>query len=299
MNAAQRNHLARSLLPDTAFRHIGIMVMFMAVLMMFAGFGFVAVSGIIQGWTQDIDNTMTVEIPAYDAATGHLVDEQALDDAVQNILDSLAYDPAVLSAQPVSVQDLKERMTLSAATFPKAGGEYGIPLPRFITLRLHPDRAAGTIDRLSANIRSTGQNIIVKTHRDWLADIHETAFILRAVFGGLAVSILIVTGFIITGVVRTQLKASADTVTLFHLMGAQSFIIASLFQKAVLSPVGKGALIGMIAALLAVLPVAALMNFNPYSLNIWLLAPITFLLFMTLAALTTQITVLSNLREAP
>lgn len=301
MKSTQQKHLAQSLLPDTAFRHIGVMVMFMAVLMTFSGFGFIAVTGIINGWTRDIDNTLTIEIPAYDAMTKTVRTTTTMDHLVNRVTNAVRHDPLVVSVDVYTDDDLQNRMIL--AQIPRrpnsTPSEFDIPLPRFLTVHLHPDRLDKGAARLGKVIQSVSPDIIVKTHEDWMNDINETASVLRIVFGGLGVSILIVTGFIITGVVRTQLRASSDTIALFHLMGAQSYTIAALFQRAVLSPVAKGALAGLILGLIALIPVTSAMNLSGFSWNIWLLGPITFLLFMILSALTTQGTVLSNLREMP
>lgn len=300
MKAAQRKHLAKSLLPDTAFRHIGVMVMFMAVLMIFSGFGFIAISGVISGWSHDIDNTLSIEIPAYHGVTQSIKTPEMMDNTATSFVKAIQYDPLVVSIDEYAQDDMRQRLSLQ---IPMAGVEgaddYAVPLPRFYTVRIHPDRAEGSINRLKKIIENVAPDIIVKTHEEWLKEINQTATILRMVFGGLVISILIVTGFIITGVVRTQLRASADTVTLFHLMGAQSYIIAGLFQRAVLSPVTKGAFIGLLIGLAALTPVTIYLDLNAYAGNVWLLAPMTLLLFMVLSAITTQLTVLSNLREMP
>jgi|GEM_PF-1666950 len=301
MKPTQRKHLAQSLLPDTAFRHIGVMVAFMALLMTFAGSGFIAVTGVINGWTFDINNTLTIEIPAHDKQSQTVRDTSIMDQLTTQVKNALQHNPLVVSIDLYTDNDLQSRMVL--AQIPQSpnnmASEFDIPLPRFMTVHLHPDRLDKSATRLEKIIQSVSPDIIVKTHEDWVKDIHDATIILRLVFSGLGISILIVTGFIITGVVRTQLKASLDTIALFHLMGAQSYTIAALFQRAVLSPVAKGALTGLLLGLTALIPISSVMHLSEFSWNIWLLEPIIFLLFMILATLTTQITVLSNLREMP
>lgn len=132
-----------------------------------------------------------------------------------------------------------------------------------------------------------------------MKDIQHTAHSLQFVFTSLALSILIVTAVVITGVVRTQLKASMDTVNLIHLMGAPSSTIAQLFQNAVTKTVFKGCSIGLILLGLTVSPLVVLLNYEGSILEFWKILPIILCIFIALSAIVTRLSVASALREMP
>ncbi|PCI01361.1 MAG: hypothetical protein COB76_01500, partial [Alphaproteobacteria bacterium] len=59
----------QTLLPSVSFRHIGIMVFLMSILMASAAFGFVSVSHIVKGWLNDTQDILSLEIPVFNEET--------------------------------------------------------------------------------------------------------------------------------------------------------------------------------------------------------------------------------------
>ena len=81
------------IMPSSAFRHIGVMVMFMYIMTSFSLIGFLSVKNITQGWTTGFHDTLTVEIPAFDVEMNYVFDEAAMKQDVDKIRNYLKNDP--------------------------------------------------------------------------------------------------------------------------------------------------------------------------------------------------------------
>lgn len=277
-----------TLLPPHVFRHIGIMVFFMSILMGFSAYGLIAVSTIIHGWTKDIENSMMIEIPAFDPRTENVLNQSDVEQSLIKIQSYVKNDPIVTNIEVTRPHN--------ETNIPK---DFDIPVPLFITLSLHKDRANNAEERLIDNIKQNVPTAIFKTQGDWMKDIQTTANTLRFVFSGLGLSILFVTGFVITGVVRSQLKASMETVTLIHLMGGTSSTISRLFQKAIMTSIIIGCFFALILIGFLVSPLAAFLDFEGSLLSFWATLPAVLGAFILLSYCVTGLTVSLALREMP
>lgn len=277
-----------TLLPANIFRHIGVMILFMSILLGIAAFGFVAVSTIIRGWTKDIENTMSIEIPAFDGQRETVHSQEYVNQSAKQITLALQNDPAITRINittPDTDQDIDP--------------QFNIPVPAFITVTLHPARADNTEQRIVENIKTVQPAALIKAPSTWVKDIESTARTLQLVFTGLAASIIAVTTFVIIGVVRTQLKSSMDTVNLIHLLGAPASTISALFRKAVTTTVARWCFFGLAGLGFAVSPLVVFLDYQGSVLLFWGLLPIILCVFILLSAVVTSLTVSSALREMP
>lgn len=276
------------ILPPSAFRHIGIMVLFMYAMAAFSLLGFLSVKDITRGWTTDFKDNLTFELPAFDTEMEYVFDETRMAQDLNNITEELKGDPLVSDIQIIHDDALKTGIE-----------DLDIPAPYFITLSLKRDRAENAEERLINNIRQIVPHILIHEHEEWEMEIRHTAFIFQTVFCGLALSIFVVTAIILSGVIRTQLRASDETVKLIHLLGAQVKTIAGLFKNSVTRAVIWGVVTGGILTAILLSSLLVLLGLEDHLYEFYIYLIITGLLFISLCRLITYRTVLSSLKGLP
>ncbi len=277
------------ILPAAAFRHIGFMVMFMSVMSAFCALGFVSVKDITKGWLNDIENTLNIEIPSYDISNQTVLSDNDITNARDTILSILKNDPIITNIDIIQ-PDPMDFGTDSALK---------IPAPIFMTLSLRNDRARNAENRIIEDIQNKSPLIIIRQSEAWEKDIQKTAMILKLVFGGLALSVFLVTSIILSAVIRTQIKANKKTIELIHLMGASSSNIATLFQKSILKPTFWGCCLGLLVAVISLSPLMALMGLSDNMMIFYTYCGGIFLSFIILAFMITRWTVMMALRRMP
>lgn len=277
-----------TIMPSSTFRHISVMVFFMALLMGFCAFGLISVTSIISGWTKDISDTITIEIPAFDAQKKVILGNDTIQNQTQIVIDVIENDPAIIN--------IKSYRPDTKAT---ADNRFDIPAPVFLTLYLHTDRASNTEERIAKSIQESTPNAIIKTPTEWIQNIQTTATTLYFVFMGLMACVLGVTAFVVAGVIRSQLTASKETITLIHLCGAPASQITNLFQSVVIKTVLKGCVPSLILMALIITPLATYLNFEGSLGLYWLSLPIIVLMFVALTVIVTLWTVSNALRDMP
>ena len=264
------------------------MVFFMASLMGFCAFGLISVTSIISGWTNDITDTITIEIPAFDNTNKTILSDKDIQSQTQYVIDLIENDPAIInlkSYRPDASEMIDDR--------------FNIPAPVFLTLYLHENRANNTEQRIAKSIKKSVPNAIIKTPTEWIKNIQSTATTLYFVFIGLMICVLIVTGVVVAGVVRTQLVASKETIQLIHLCGASASRITNLFQSVIIKTVIKGCIPSLIIIAFIITPLAAYLQFDGSLLLYWLSLPMIIILFIVLSAIVTLMTVTNALRDMP
>lgn len=274
------------ILPASNFRHIGFMVLFMSVMASFCAMGFVSVQDITHGWLSDVDNTLSLEIPAYDDKAKTIYSSEQISDHLKNIQSILKNDPIIQRVNIVKPDGLMIEST-------------AIPAPIFVTLTLRPERANNAEQRIINRIKKDTPNIVIKTADTWEYDIQKTAFTLKLIFGGLALSVFIITSIILSAVIRTQIKANKHVIELIHLMGAPTSKIVRLFQSAIIRPTLWGCIIGIIIALLSLSPLMMLLGLGTHMTAFYYSLLGIFVTFVTLNLIMIFITVTSTLRSYP
>lgn len=277
------------ILPASAFRHIGFMVLFMAIMAGFSALGLLAVQTITKSWIQDTKNKMTLEIPAFDAATKTVFEQSRVEQNFIKIKNILGDDPIVTAIDVTRFDD--EINSLS--------DEYTIPNPIFLTISLHPDRVKNAEQRIIDDVIENVPQALFKKAQTWQEDINRTAFTLRFAFISLVIAVFFVTSLILSATIRTQLQASEKTIKLIHLMGADTSIIAGLFQRALIKPIMWGSGLGLISIAFLLSPALLLLNItiSPIIFYSYLIG--IFLTFIIVSYVITSITVRNALRKMP
>ena len=277
-----------TIMPASSFRHLTVMVVFMSLLTGLCGFGLAAIGSVLKDWTTQIENVMTVDLPAYDESTQIVLSEDELSFKTEQIIQALNNDPTVMSIERYEPSEdtlLEER--------------FDIPNPAFLKIMLHTDRAQNTSDRLTAIITRIAPEAVIQTPDQWSKDVHDTAKLFATVLGGLAACILLVTIVVISGIVRSQLAANKDTIALIHLTGASSYVITRIFQNATAKAVLKGCVFsGLVLACLAK-PLADLTDYAGSMSLLYVGIPFIALIFLCLTLIVTYYTVFMNLRDMP
>lgn len=279
---------AHHLLPSSAFRHIGIMVFFMYYIAAFSLLGFISVNDITKGWLKGLEHTLDIEIPAYDLEAKSVFNTRQMDQDLTKIQDYLKGDPLVEDINLTRTQPIETDLE-----------GFDIPAPYFLTILLSKDRADNAEDRLISNMRRRVPHVIIHEPELWQADIHRTALTFQIIFSGLAASIFIVTGIILSAVIRTQLKAHEETVRLIHLMGAAVKTIAKLFKTSVTRAVFWGVFLSGGLAGISLSMLTFMLGLEEH-LRLFLISlGIIAFIFIALCRLITHLTVLASLRKIP
>lgn len=277
---------SKTIIPSTAFRHVSIMVFFMSLLTGFCGFGFIITGSTVKAWQDNVNNIMTVDILNYD--DNAVISQDIIETQTQSIIDRLKTDPTVVDIQEYAPQNDFVTDT-----------RFEIAVPQFLTVTLAPERAQNTEERLAKIIHTHAPQANIRMSTDWNSNINDTAQLFTMVLGGLMVAILAVSLIIISGIVRSQLSASMDTVRLVHLIGASGFDITRLFQNAINIAVLKGCTLSSVALLIILQP---FMYYTGYMGTIeFFLIAIAFIpiVFLILSMIVTYYTVFMALRTMP
>lgn len=277
------------ILSPQGFRHIGFMVLFMTIMANFCALGFISVQNITQLWLSDIENTLNVEIPSYDSVNKILLDDKEISDNKKTIETLLRNDPIIKSfdmTQPDS--------------FSLSDHHNMIPAPTFITIHFIDDLAQNAEHRIIEDMTDTMPSIIIRKSTDWENDIQQMGQTLKSVFGGLALSVFIVTSIILAAVIKTQITANQKTIDLVYLMGAKINIIVKLFQKSILRPVIWGVIVGIIFSALGLFPLIEILNIDLiHNFHFLYGVGIIAVIFITLALVITRLVVMMSLRRLP
>ena len=279
--------LSAQLLPSSSFTHIGVMVLFMSFIASFSALGFLFVQTMTDEWTMDIHDTMMIEIPPYSADQQTLINADEIKKLADKIKLAMDGDPAITSIKDHHVQGSE------------LINQFDIPLPIFMTLNLHPESANNTEDRLKNKIMALSSAIIIRTQDEWQKEILSIVIRLKIIFCGLALCVFLVTGLMISAVITSQLKASKDTIELFHLMGATSGTITSLFQIALTRAVLWGLLIGIAIVFICISQLSFLYDFGFPLMDFYIAIGIIAVTFILLGWGLTRWVVMQSLWRLP
>jgi cell division transport system permease protein len=276
------------LLPSSAFRHIGVMVAFMGLIACLCITGFISVKDITAGWIIDIDNSLMIEIPPYDAVN-RILSESEIEGIISGIQTITRNDPIIVSTRV-------DRADGGAFEF---DDRFNIPATAFITLKLIEGRVNNAEDRIINLIQENFPITEIIRADDEIRQIQKTALALQLVFGGLTLSIFAVTAFVLSVVVKTQISANRETIELIHLMGAQRNTIAHLFKNAVTKPVIIGIFISLILSALLIIPALPLLRLELDMTQFIVTGSMIAVSFIILCRLVTHISVVLTLRGMP
>jgi len=272
------------ILPSSHFRHIGFMMAFMVLIACFATIGFVGVKDLTSTWMVDVDHTLSIEIPPYN--NSQILSKDDINQNLKTIQNILKNDPIIKSLDVYQADGITH-------------DNFNIPAPTFITISLRPNRAINAEDRLITNIQKSIPIANIKHADEWQRDIQKTAMILKLIFGGVMVCVLLVTTILSIATIHMQIKSNTTTIELIHLMGGASLTIANLFKSSITRPLLWGGLIGCLVVLICLYPVLQILDMTA---NIFIHYGIilgVFIFFCILIRCVTHITVMRSLRSYP
>ncbi len=261
----------------------------MGFMTLFSVIGFLSVQTITAGWYKDVTNTLTIEIPSVNIADKTIYNQNDISQSVETIQSALENDPII---QSITTYDNAPTLVAEAASL-------NLPLPAYITLTLNPDRADNAEQRIIRNIQQIVPSVVFTTAESWQGDIDRTALSLKLLFGILTLSLIFVSIIMIYAIIAAQLKAHESTVTLVHLMGADSGIIAGLFQKGLLVPITVGTLSGLAMALFGLMPFLTLIQLDNALYMLLGISVVIFAMFTMLGLIVTRISVTRLLWKMP
>ena len=278
------------ILPASAFRHISLMIGFMMVLAGFTLIGFLNVYHITNSWMHDIDNSLSIEIPAYDIDDKAILPPNILQQRIEKLKNYIKDDPLI--------EDINITQP-TAMNIETTDNFIQIPAPFFATLTLTKDRAINSEKRLKNNIKRIIPKAKIQEKSDHIKSIERTAITLKSAFLIMMTSIAIITMMMISAIIKTLLKAHESTIQLIHLMGAPTNHIATLFRQAVSKASILGLLIGTALSAIIAISAQSLLNLDQIITHFLIGLAIVNFGFIILSRGTTYWTVLSSLRAMP
>ncbi len=274
-------------IPSSTFSHVGLMVSFMSLMAILCACSFIGVFDMTKQWMRDVDNTLTIEIPAYNTMEQSVLSQRAIKQNAIKIENFLEYDPLVTDIQ------------IKTFTDGESDNDISIPEPVFMTVTLIEDRADQAEERLIRNITDLVPDVVTQTAKDWERDIHNIALSLQTLFGGLLLASFLITIFTISTIIKIQVKAHAQNIELIHLMGAPVGLIAALFKKSITIPVLVGCGIALCLACLSLYVLLALTGLHQNLYLCFMIAIGIVVIFITITRLTTEWTVRKALWNLP
>lgn len=281
---------------DGADRFVPWLIAPMAYLAILALAFALSIDALAARWDAGLSGALTVELPH----TGDPVDTGLRTGAVLTVLETW---PGVTQAIAL------DRAAVAQLVQPWLGPGLpleDLPLPVIIEVTLAPDAQIDTI-ALSARLTGFAQGAVVDDHGRWLSDVRTVATAIR--LAALALVLLIVAAAVATVVfvTRAGLAIHRDVVSLLHMMGATDRYIAGQFQHHALALAGRGAVFGLLLALVtllslgwaadrldtAILPSLTLAPWH------WIVLALVPLALTVLSMATARLTVLRRLVRVP
>ena len=283
-------------------RFLVVLIALMTFLAMLAVAAFFALSAMTTRWTSGLENKITIEIPAQDAA-GNLQDRKAIFLLTRNVANALHEQPGIEKVHVLSEDEIE---TLVEPWLGQGILRDDFPLPGIISVETG-DMTAQTLQHIHNRITSIAPKARIDTHEEWLKDLlrFTGALQLAAVILVLVIGVTTVTA--VAGAIRSRLAIHHAEVELLHLMGASDRYITKQFQRHSLLLALRGGMFGALTgglALIAIgwvageMSVAILPDFRLGPIHMLILATLPFVASL-IASSTARITVLNVLAKFP
>lgn len=230
-----------NILPD-GVRAGGLLPWIISVMMYLCAlalFSAVSLQWGVSAWSDNIDRSFTIQVPA---------DTAASDDFAENVSAALISVPGV---DEVQVLSQSENTALLETWLGEGNVTADLPVPALIDVTITRGKSV-TRDALAQAL--TGfQGAQVDTSATWLAQLKGTAVALIAnAYFVLAVVVAATIAVVVFGT-HAQLAAHKPTVLIVHHMGAEDQVIAREFQSSFLRLGFLGGLLGVGVALATLL----------------------------------------------
>ena len=190
-----------------------------------------------------------------DANVGHRITVQVIEanpDArerqAQAALAALRAFPGVIEVRRIADADLAEMLE----PWLGAGGmEADLPLPAMIDADLTPE-AHGRVPQIRSALAGAAPSARVDDNAQWLSPLARLVAALKWLSLGLVLLMVGATAATVVLAARAALDTHRSTIEVLHLMGATDLQVARLFQRRIALDALFGSLVGLVAALGAI-----------------------------------------------
>ncbi|MBK8630672.1 MAG: cell division protein [Sphingomonadales bacterium] len=131
-----------------------------------------------------------------------------------------------------------------------------IPVPALIDLVFTQSNRNG-LDQVKALVTTVAPNAQVTADAEWLAPASSLLRTLKWLALGLVALMAVATGSVVVMAVRSSLNTHGETIDIMHLMGASDRQVAQLFERQIARDALLGGTVGVIVAILVILPLSA------------------------------------------
>ena len=222
---------------DDSNRFLPWLITFMVFLAALSVAGVMILDTITGNFSQDIRDTMTVQIPA---AESTVADQQL----VSTALGLLRKTGGVERAEGI---DRKEVVDLLEPWLGTAAGSDGLPLPLIIDVSV--DRSTGLdAEKISDLLNKQLAGVTVDDHSIWLKGLVSTLHSVKIVAMVIISLIALVTAGTVIFATRTGLGLHKGTIDVLHSVGARDTYIARQFAFRALVTGLQGGVFGIIIA---------------------------------------------------
>lgn len=255
-----------------------------------------SLGGLVERWDRGLTGTLTVQLPAEDDPIGR----QA---AIQLALSVLDASPGIAAAEPVSERRAAE---LIEPWLGDAARLDDLPIPILIDVRTEPGVPIDLVALRQALVAAVeGAELI--DHGAWLDELLTLAGTARLVTTVILLTVGLAAVATVVSVTRAGLAIHAPVIDILHVMGAPDAYVARQFERHALDLALRGALIGFVLALVALVGLGWLVDdaagalLPQLSLDAggWAVLAAVPLAIVALAVATARVTVLRALSRLP
>ncbi len=234
-----RGRIFSQILPDTGLsgRALTASMSIMCYLACLALGTLIIVSKSVNLWSSNIASEVTVQIRPANGAD--------LETAINKAVAVLKATPGVTATTVLEQSDAAELLEpwLGSAKVLEE-----LPIPRLISVEIDPDNPPD-YDRLANDIAVQVPGGTLDTHRQWQAQITQTAGTFTLSSYGILLLVSIAAIALVIFATRAAMEANRDTIQVLHLAGAENSFIAFQVQRHFLKMGVRAGIIGMIGGL--------------------------------------------------
>ena len=215
------------------------LIVFIATLVLAGG---IATHNSLKLWQKSVAESLTVQIPTYDAEglpRGELVYKD-----IETALMLLRTTPGVLGAIVLNDDQMQELM------IPWLGADAAIaqlPLPKLIDVSVDTNHPP-LLEQLRADLAAEVPGAVMDSHRIWLADLVKFANALLSLIGFILILLFITVALTVMYSTKASLSIQEYVLSLVHMMGAKDLYITNRYAWYNFKIALYGSLVGLCLA---------------------------------------------------
>ncbi|HMT43737.1 MAG TPA: cell division protein [Chakrabartia sp.] len=217
-------------------------MLFLTALACWAGMSLAAAAANL---SSDLDRRATIQLAEPNA--------RLRDGQVRALMIELGKLTAVESARQVSDEEL------SAMLDPWLGDtarNADIPVPALIDV-VFAKTGSVAFEQVKTMVATVAPNARLTADAEWLAPASALLRTLKWLAIGLVALMAVATGSVVVMAVRSSLNTHGETIDIMHLMGASDRQVAQLFERQIARDALLGGTVGVIVAILVILPLSS------------------------------------------